>query len=97
MACSKPILANLDGEGAKVVLEAECGLVSPSEDFMSFSKSIVTFLKLSSDKKQVMGKNARLYFERLYNEFSSRARGSNWSGIRRMFRSYQDYNELKMI
>ena len=63
MACSKPIIANLDGEGGRVVLEAECGLVSPSEDFMSFSKSIITFLKLSSDKKEVMGKNARLYFE----------------------------------
>ena len=63
MACSKPIIANLDGEGGRVVLEAECGLVSPSEDFMSFSKSIITFLKLSSDKKEVMGNNARLYFE----------------------------------
>ena len=63
MACSKPIIANLDGEGGRVVLEAECGLVSPSEDFMSFSKSIITFLKLNSDKMEVMGKNARLYFE----------------------------------
>ena len=63
MACSKPIIANLDGEGGKVVLEAECGLVSPSEDFMAFSKSIITFLKLSSDKKEAMGKNARSYFE----------------------------------
>lgn len=63
MASSKPIIASLDGEGGRVVLEAECGLVSPSEDFISFSKSIITFLKLSSDKKEVMGKNARLYFE----------------------------------
>ena len=63
MACSKPIIANLDGEGGRVILEAECGLVSPSEDFMSFSKSIITFLKLSSNKKEVMGNKARLYFE----------------------------------
>ncbi len=63
MASSKPIIASLDGEGGRVILEAECGIVSPSEDFISFSKSIITFLKLSSDKKEVMGKNARLYFE----------------------------------
>lgn len=63
LACSKPIIASLDGEGGRVILEAECGLVSPSEDFMSFSKSIITFLKLSYDKREVMGKNARLYFE----------------------------------
>ena len=63
MACSKPIIANLDGEGARVLLEAECGLVSPCEDYISFSNSIMTFLKLSSDKKKMMGKNASLYFE----------------------------------
>ena len=63
LACSKPIIASLDGEGGRVILEAECGLVSPSEDFMSFSKSIINFLKLSHDKREVMGQNARLYFE----------------------------------
>ena len=63
LACSKPIIASLDGEGGRVILEAECGLVSPSEDFMSFSKSIINFLKLSHDKREVMGQNAKLYFE----------------------------------
>ena len=66
MACSKPIIANLDGEGGRIVLEANCGMLSPSEDFMSFSKSIIDFLKLSSVKKNQMGQNGRLYFE---NEF----------------------------
>ena len=66
MACSKPIIANLDGEGARVVLEANCGMVSPSEDFISFSKSIIDFLELSSLIKNQMEQNARLYFE---NEF----------------------------
>ena len=63
MACSKPIIANLDGEGGRVVLEAKCGMVSPSEDFISFSKSIIDFLELSSIKKDQMGENARLYFK----------------------------------
>lgn len=63
LACSKPIIASLDGEGGRIILEAECGLVSPSEDFISFSKSIIAFLKLSHDKREIMGKNARLYFE----------------------------------
>ena len=63
MACSKPIIANLDGEGGRVILEAKCGLVSPSEDSLRFSESIITFLKLSLDEKVVMEKNGRLYFE----------------------------------
>jgi glycosyltransferase involved in cell wall biosynthesis len=63
MACSKPIIANLDGEGGRVIREAECGYVTPSEDYMALSKSIISFLQLQSEKKEEMGKNARLYFE----------------------------------
>ena len=43
MVCSKPIIANFDGEGGRVILEAECGFVSPSEDFMLLSKSQLLF------------------------------------------------------
>ena len=67
MACSKPIIANIDGEGGRVILEAKCGLVSPSEDYISFSKSIIDFLKLGADEKELMGKNARLYFEKEFD------------------------------
>jgi glycosyltransferase involved in cell wall biosynthesis len=67
MACSKPIIASIDGEGGRVILEAKCGLVSPSEDYISFSKSIIDFLKLKADEKELMGKNARLYFEKEFD------------------------------
>ena len=66
MACSKPIIASLDGEGGRVVLEAKCGYVSPSEDYIALSKSITSFFKLSINKKEQMGLNAKIYFE---NEF----------------------------
>ena len=66
MACSKPIIASLDGEGGRVILESKCGLVSPSEDYVSFSNLIVQFLKLSTKEKESMGLNAGLYFN---NEF----------------------------
>ena len=67
MACSKPIIANIDGEGGRVILEAKCGIVSPSEDYISFSKSIIDFLKLGADEKELMGENARLYFEKEFD------------------------------
>ena len=63
MACSKPIIASLDGEGGRVILEAKCGLTSPSEDYISFANSIIQFLNLSAEKKILMGLNARLYFD----------------------------------
>ena len=55
MACSKPIIASLDGEGGRVILEAKSGFVSPSEDHISLSKSIIKFLKLNSNEKKVNG------------------------------------------
>ena len=58
---------NIDGEGGRVILEAKCGLVSASEDYISFSKSIIDFLKLEVDEKELMGKNARLYFEKEFD------------------------------
>ncbi len=66
MANSKPIIASLDGEGARVIIESKCGFVSPSEDYVSFSKSIINFLKLNHKEREVMGSNARKYFD---NEF----------------------------
>ena len=67
MACSKPIIASIDGEGGRVILEAQCGFVSPSEDYISFSKAIVDFLRLDADEKELMGKNARLYFDKEFD------------------------------
>jgi len=63
MACSKPILASMDGEGARIILEAKCGYASPAEDHVSFTNSITRFLKLNTEEKNLMASNARLYFE----------------------------------
>lgn len=83
MACSKPIIANIDGEGGRVILEAKCGLVSPSEDYISFSKSIIDFLKSGADEKELMGKNARLYFEKEFDrEKQSNSIINIFNGIR---------------
>ena len=63
MACSKPIIASLDGEGKRIILESKCGFVSPSEDYVLLSKSIIKFSEVSIDKRVDMGLNARKYFE----------------------------------
>ena len=64
MACSKPIIASLDGEGRKVILESKCGYVVPSEDHISLAKTIIKFLELSEKEKEIMGLNGRNFFEK---------------------------------
>ncbi|WP_316746897.1 glycosyltransferase family 4 protein [Pedobacter gandavensis] len=64
LACGKPLIASLDGEGARIIKEAQAGIVAPSEDFESLAKAIEFLYFLSDDKRLSMGNSAREYFEK---------------------------------
>jgi glycosyltransferase involved in cell wall biosynthesis len=66
LACGKPILASLDGEGANVVIESKSGFVSPSENAELFADNVIKMWNLSSESRNEMSKNALQYFK---NEF----------------------------
>ncbi len=63
LACGKPIIASLDGEGARIVKEANAGFVSNSEDVIGLKDAIRKLYFLSVEDQMELGKNARLYFE----------------------------------
>lgn len=63
LACGKPILASIDGEGARIVLEAEAGLVNEAENPGLLASTALAFAKLSDMELQTMGNNSRKYFE----------------------------------
>lgn len=64
LACGKPILTSLDGEGSRIIEEANAGFTSPSEDSYSLAAIVRKFLNLSDDEQKLLGKNARAYFIR---------------------------------
>jgi glycosyltransferase involved in cell wall biosynthesis len=64
LACGKPIITSLDGEGSRVVEEANAGFISPAEDPIALSKTIKKFLLLSMEDQKTLGSNARKYFDR---------------------------------
>jgi colanic acid biosynthesis glycosyl transferase WcaI len=66
LACGKPIIASLDGIGAKIINDASCGFSSQAEDSHGLAKSIIAFNKLKDDDKRKLGINGRKYYE---NEF----------------------------
>lgn len=66
LACGKPILTSLDGEGSRIIEEANAGFTSPSEDPTALAAIIKKFFALTLDEQRVLGKNARTYFN---NEF----------------------------
>jgi glycosyltransferase involved in cell wall biosynthesis len=62
LACGKPILTSLDGEGSRIIEEANAGFTSPSEDPTALAAIIKKFLALSLDEQRELGHNARTYF-----------------------------------
>ena len=70
MACGKPIIDSLSGEGRKIVEESKSGFVSEPDNYISFSNSIIKFLKLSEKNKSKLGLNARNYFKKEFNRGS---------------------------
>jgi glycosyltransferase involved in cell wall biosynthesis len=63
LACGKPILASLDGEGGRIVEEAGAGLVSEAESPQQLAEQVLNLFGKSKEDREVMGIKARNYFE----------------------------------
>lgn len=64
MACEKPILGSLDGEGAKIITTSNCGFASPAEDSFQLAENVLALYKLSEQEQFDLGKNAGDYFKK---------------------------------
>lgn len=62
MAAGRPILACLNGEGARLVSEAQAGLSVPAEDAKSLAAAVLKLHHMSVDERAEMGANGRRYF-----------------------------------
>ena len=67
LACGKPIIASIDGEGAKIVDNANCGVTSPAEDSFKLSEVIKKAMALDKSKRSEMGINGRAYYEKEFD------------------------------
>lgn len=67
LACGRPVLAMLDGEGAAVVEEAGAGLTSPAGDSTLLADNVVRLVALTNEERVMMGKSGADYARR---EFS---------------------------
>ena len=64
MACERPILASLNGEGARIIEEAECGFVSPADNAIALAENVIKLHSLQDDERNQLGKNAGIYFRK---------------------------------
>jgi len=63
LAAGRPILASINGEGARVVLEAGAGLASAAEQALPLVENIRRLQALSAAERGAMGKSGRDYFD----------------------------------
>jgi len=63
LAAGRPIIASLDGEGARVVNEAGAGFTSPAGDVSALVDNIRRLRVLGDDDRAAMGRAGRAYFE----------------------------------
>jgi glycosyltransferase involved in cell wall biosynthesis len=74
MAVGKPILACLNGEGARIVSAANAGLAIPAENAAALAEGVLHLYRMSAEEREKIGQNGREYFrehfdhERLVNQ-----------------------------
>tara|TARA_A100000171_G_C2140095_1_gene154468 strand:+ start:3620 stop:4861 length:1242 start_codon:yes stop_codon:yes gene_type:complete len=62
MAAGIPIVASLNGEGARVINEAGAGLTCNAEDVVALVGCIRQLYEMTSEERDTMGRSGRLYF-----------------------------------
>ena len=64
LAAGKPIIACLDGEGARVVVEAGAGLACPAEDAQALADAVLQLRGALPEERLKMGQSGLLFYER---------------------------------
>lgn len=68
MACGMPVIAAASGESERVIKEADCGICCPSGNADALAEAIRKMMEYPPKKRQLMGSNARAYFEKNFEK-----------------------------
>ena len=63
LACAQPILAMLDGEGARIVEESGAGLTCPAGDADGLANQALKLAAISKIERKTMGQSGRDYYK----------------------------------
>jgi glycosyltransferase involved in cell wall biosynthesis len=67
MAVGRPIIASMNGEGARLVVEANAGLAVPAEDSEALAAAILELRALPEETRENLGNNARDYYRKHFD------------------------------
>lgn len=78
LACGRPILAMLDGEGARVVEESGAGLSCPAGDAEKLAQNVLYLANLGQQERRQMGERGRAYYDAEFNREVAITRLESW-------------------
>lgn len=70
LAAGRPVLAMLDGEGARIVEESGAGFTAPAGDAVALSQAVARLMDLPAPTRQDMGQRGRAYALREFDRSS---------------------------
>ena len=65
-ACGKPVIASLSGEGARIVQEANAGIITPPGSPKELASAILKMKRASQEERRNYGANALRYYQQNY-------------------------------
>lgn len=86
MAAGKPIIGAIDGEGARVIQDAKCGLVGPAEDAQVLADNVKSMLAMRPEQLNDLGKNGLQYFEKHFEMETQ---------VQRLIQIFKDYGQKR--
>ena len=78
LACGKPIVGALDGEGARIIEESGAGISCPAEKPAALAEAVLTIYRMSEPERQEMGMRGRIYYEKHFDRSMLLDRLDNW-------------------
>ncbi|MEZ4979971.1 MAG: glycosyltransferase family 4 protein [Chitinophagales bacterium] len=67
LACGRPIVGALDGEGAAIINESGAGYATAAEDVEALAKSVLKLYRLDAGSRKKMGEAGRDYYNAEFN------------------------------
>lgn len=78
LSSGTPIIASLDGEGARVVLEAGAGIACPAENASALADAILRLRAMPADERRQLGAAGRQFFARNFEPLALADRLVMW-------------------
>jgi glycosyltransferase involved in cell wall biosynthesis len=67
MAVGRPIIACMNGEGARLIDEAGAGLSVPAEDAAALAQAILEMYRMPVEQRELLGDNGRRYYQEQFD------------------------------